>query len=69
MNFSVEKDFAEGTTSIKVTFFDHEIKRLNLDSFDMALLADKEEQPADVLLKAEMLARRLQESRRSASSA
>jgi hypothetical protein len=68
MNVTWEVNEASGLVRVVAEFSTHEIASLNLDRLDMALLREAHEEPADILLKAEMIARRLKHRTRMETS-
>jgi hypothetical protein len=60
MKVTWEVEEAKNLVRVVAEFDTHEIASLHLDHLDRALLREPHEEPADILLKAEMIARRLQ---------
>jgi len=63
MKLEQSTDIKTGERRITFTLTEREMQNVNLDPWDMRLLNEPEEQPADTLLKVEMLARRIWEQR------
>ena len=63
VNITVQKDPAAREVTVTFRISERELQNVELDDLEMQLLAMQDDQPADVLLKLETIARRLWEQR------